>query len=138
MALGMIVGSILFIYLLKCFSPVKILLFGISFDGITYALLFFIETPLLAAILLFIHGIAIPLITISRITIIQKIVPDSDRGKIFSINYMAVMGTTALSIVVVGFSLEYISSQLLFLIIGICASFTSIIGFNNKFLRMNI
>ena len=138
MALGMIFGSILFIYLLKCFSPVKILLFGISFDGITYALLFFIEKPLLAAILLFIHGIAIPLITISRITIIQKIVPDSDRGKIFSINYMAVMGTTALSIVVVGFSLEYISSQLLFLIIGICASFTSIIGFNNKFLRMNI
>ena len=51
---------------------------------------------------------------------------------------MAVMGTTALSLIIVGFFLEYISSQLLFLIIGICASFSSIIGFNNKFLRMNV
>ena len=138
MALGMIFGSVLFIYLLKRFSPVYILLFGIVADGLTYALLYFIQTPMLALLLLFIHGIAIPLITISRTTIIQKIVPDSIRGRVFAISYMAVMGTTALSIGLVGFALEYISTQILFLFIGFGASLTIIIGFKHKFLHMKV
>jgi len=138
MALGMIFGSVLFIYLLKRFSPVYILLFGIVADGLTYALLYFIQTPMLALLLLFIHGIAIPLITISRTTIIQKIVPDSKRGRVFAMSYMAVMGTTALSIGLVGFALEYVSTHLLFLFIGFGASLTMIIGCNHKFLHMKV
>ena len=138
MALGMILGSVLFIYLLKRFSPVYILLFGIIADGLTYSMLFFIQTPISALLLLFIHGIFIPLITISRTTIIQKIVPDSIRGRVFAISYMAVMGTTALSIGLVGFALEYISTQILFLFIGFGASLTIIIGFKHKFLHMKV
>jgi MFS family permease len=136
MALGMIVGSLCFIFLIKRFQVVHILLFGIFMDGFTYTLLYFINEKSAALLLLFIHGIAIPLITISRTTIIQKIVPDSYRGRIFAINYMAVMGTTAFSILIVGFILEYISTHLLFLGIGISASLTMIIGFNHNFLHI--
>jgi len=41
---------------------------------------------------------------------------------------MAVMGTTAISIGLTGLLLEYINSNLLFLIIGVCAAFCVFIG----------
>ena len=97
-------------------------------DGISYAFLYFSESSFSAIIILLIHGIGIPLITVSRTTIIQLIVPDEYRGRLFSMIYMAVMGTTALSIVLTGIILEIIGADLLFLMIGIGAASTVCIG----------
>ena len=44
--------------------------------------------------------------------------------------YMAVMGTTAISIGLTGAILEYIEADILFLIIGLCAASTVFIGLN--------
>jgi len=107
-------------------------------DGITYTFLYFVNLPFAAIIVLLIHGIGIPLITVSRTTIIQSVVPDKFRGRIFSMNYMAVMGTTAISVGLTGFILEFIGADLLFLLIGIGAASTVIIGLNPALRKMNV
>ena len=138
MAAGMIVGSFVFWKAEKNISPISILLFGIVMDGITYTLLFFAETSFIAILVLIIHGIGIPLITVSRTTIIQAVVPDEFRGRLFSMIYMAVMGTTAISVGLTGFILEFIGADSLFLLIGVGAASTVIIGFNPALREMNV
>jgi len=138
MASGMIVGSFVFWKAEKNISPISILLFGIVMDGITYTLLFFADTSFIAMLVLIIHGIGIPLITVSRTTIIQAVVPDEYRGRLFSMIYMAVMGTTAISVGLTGFILEFIGADSLFLLIGVGAASTVIIGFNPALWEMNI
>ena len=88
MALGMLCGSFIIIKLLKNLSFVKILFFGIIFDGITYSFLYFTNSAWLAIIILFIHGIGIPLIVVSRTNLIKKYITDEFRGRIFSMVIM--------------------------------------------------
>ena len=130
MAVGMIIGSLIFWKAIKRINPVSILLFGIVVDGITYTFLYFANSSFLATLILLIHGIGIPLITVSRTTIIQSVVPDEYRGRLFSMIYMAVMGTTAISIGLTGAILENIGADTLFLIFGLCAASTVFIGLN--------
>ena len=132
MAAGMILGSFIFWKALKRFNPVSILLFGIVMDGLTYSLLYFVNSSFMAILVLLVHGIGIPLITVARTTIIQTATPDKFLGRIFSMNYMAVMGTTAISIGFTGFILEFISADWLFLCIGICAALTVLFGLNSS------
>ena len=138
MAVGMIVGSFVFWKAEKNISPISILLFGIVMDGVTYTFLFFADTSFIAILVLIIHGIGIPLITVSRTTIIQAVVPDEFRGRLFSMIYMAVMGTTAISVGLTGFILEFIGADSLFLLIGVGAASTVIIGFNPALREMNV
>ena len=138
MALGMLFGSLLFWLLNKKINTVLILLFGIIIDGITFSILFFCNSNNFGFLILFFHGIGIPLITISRTTIIQIIVPAYLRGRLFSIIYMSVMGTTALSIAITGIFLDFFSVDKLFLFIGLFASMTALIGFKKDFYKINI
>ena len=135
MALGMLCGSFIIIKFFKNLSLVKILFFGIIFDGITYSFLYFTNSTWLAIIILFIHGLGIPLIVVSRTNLIQKYIPNEFRGRIFSMVNMSVLGTTAISSMLTGFSLEFISVQTLFLIIGLCAMSTMMIGYFSKEFR---
>ena len=138
MAIGMLLGSFLIIRFFENFSHIKILYFGILFDGFTYSLLFTIESNLLAIFMLFVHGIGIPLIVVSRTNLIQKHIPDKLRGRIFSMVNMSVLGTTAISSILTGFCLEIIGVQQLFLIIGICAMSTVFIGlFSPQFRKLD-
>ena len=90
----------------------------------------------MAILVLLVHGIGIPLITVARTTIIQTAAPDKFRGRIFSMNYMAVMGTTAISVGLTGFILEFINADLLFLCIGICAAATVLFGLNSSMSKL--
>ena len=136
MALGMLFGSFIIIKFLKNVSLINILFGGIIFDGITYSFLYFTNSTWLATGILFIHGIGIPLIIVSRTNLIQKHIPNEFRGRIFSMVNMSVLGTTAISSILTGFILEFISAQTLFLIIGICAMSTMIIGYFSKKFRL--
>ena len=138
MATGMIFGSFGIWKFSNKFSVTNLLLFGIIFDGITFCPLYFVKSEFLAIIVMFIHGFGIPMITISRTLIIQKNVPKNMQGRIFSLFQIAVVGTTAFSIAVVGPILEYLTVNMLFLIIGIFAASCSLLGLlSSEFKNLN-
>jgi MFS family permease len=87
---------------------------------------------MIAVFVLFLHGIGIPLIILSRTIYIQKSIPDYFRGRVFSMVHMSVMGTTAISIAITGVLLEFIDADFLFLLIGLFASSSVIIGLKTK------
>ena len=132
MAAGMVIGSILIWRFLRGVNPVHLLLAGFILDGLTYCLIYFTESNLVAYSFLVIHGIGIPMITISRTLIIQLTVENQFRGRIFSLVNMSVMGTTAISVVSMGFILEVISVQMIFLVFGIFAASCSLLGYLSK------
>ena len=114
MATGMIFGSVIFWFLIKSVKPAHILLIGIVVDGMTFSLLYFVKSNFSAIVVLCIHGMGIPLITIARTTLIQIVVPDKFRGRLFSMIYTSVMGTTAISIGLTGILLEYVGVDMFF------------------------
>ena len=132
MASGMIIGSVIFIWAIKRFKPVHILLFGVIIDGFTFSIMYFVQSNYVAILVLLIHGIGIPLITVARTTLIQMIVPEKMQGRLFSMIYMSVMGTTAISIGLTGMILEFYGADILFLIIGFCAASCACIGLISK------
>ena len=76
---------------------------------------------------MFIHGIGIPIIVISRTIIIQKNTSNEIQGRIFSLFQISITGATALSIFFTGFILNYIKINLLYFIIGILGSICSLL-----------
>ena len=135
MAAGMLLGSFLIWRFGKYINPTRVLFLGMIMDGLTYSLLYFVNTYNATQLLLLIHGIGIPFITISRTTLIQLAVPDRFRGRVFSMVNMSVIGLTALSIGLVGPLAEIVSIQTIFLFIGLGAALCGIVGLNHKGLK---
>lgn len=132
MAGGMIIGSIFVWRIGKNFNPSLVLFIGMIMDGLTYSCLYFVHTYPGTKLLILIHGIGIPMITISRTTIIQKVVPDQFRGRIFSMVNMSVIGLTAISSGLIGPFAEILPIGTIFLVIGIGAALCGIIGLNHR------
>ncbi len=128
MAAGMVLGSVLIWRFFRQSNPYVLLLTGFVLDGLTYSLIYFIHQPIWAYLLLLIHGLGIPFITVSRTLIIQLVVTKEFRGRVFSLVNMAVMGTTAISVVSMGLILEFISVQTTFMLFGIFAALCMIPG----------
>ena len=74
--------------------------------------MYFVQSNYVAMIVLLIHGIGIPLIMVARTTLIQMTVPENLQGRLFSMIYMSVMGTTAISIGLTGVLLEYFGADI--------------------------
>jgi len=132
MAAGMLAGSLFLWRIGREMNRSRVLFWGMVMDGLTYSLLFFIGTYPATKILLFIHGIGIPMITVSRTTIIQSVVPDRLRSRVFSMVSMAVIGFTALSSGLVGPLAEFIPISTIFLVIGLGAAMCGVIGLNSR------
>ena len=132
MAGGMLAGTLFIWRFGKKINRSRVLFWGMVLDGLTYSLLYYIGSYEATKILLFIHGIGIPMITVSRTTIIQSVVPDRLRGRIFSMVSMAVIGFTALSSGLVGPLAEVVPISTIFLVIGVGAALCGVIGLNSR------
>ena len=132
MAGGMLAGTLFIWRFGKKINRSRVLFWGMVLDGLTYSLLYYIGSYEATKILLFIHGIGIPMITVSRTTIIQSVVPDRLRGRIFSMVSMAVIGFTALSSGLVGPLAEVVLISTIFLVIGVGAALCGVIGLNSR------
>ncbi|UCH10407.1 MAG: MFS transporter [Fidelibacterota bacterium] len=132
MAGGMLVGSFLLWRYAAPFNPALVLFVGMILDGLTYSLLFVSATYAQTKALIFIHGIGIPMITVSRTTLIQTVVPSHFRGRIFSMVNMSVIGLTALSAALVGPIAEVVPIEVVFLSIGIGAAACGAIGLSHR------
>ena len=80
-------------------------------------------------ILSFCHGIGIPLLIISRVSIMQKNIPEELLGRIFSIISISIISMTAVSSGIIGFASDVFDIQTIFLLFGTGAGLCGIAGF---------
>jgi hypothetical protein len=113
----------------------KTVMAGIILDGLTFAPFFFITTLTAAIVVLFIHSFFIPLITVSRTTLVQRYVPTELHGRMFSVIGVCVIGGTAISSALTGLAAEYLPIQRIYLLVGLGAAATALPGFFSKALR---
>ncbi|MDP6455873.1 MAG: MFS transporter [Candidatus Marinimicrobia bacterium] len=132
MAAGMLTGSFLLWRFGRGINPSLVLLVGMVTDGLTYSILYWIDSFSATKALIFLHGIGIPMITISRTTIIQLVVPDVYRGRVFSMVNLSVIGLTALSSGLVGPLAEVIPISTVFLLTGIGAALCGVFGLSHR------
>jgi MFS family permease len=113
----------------------RLLLIGITADGLTYVpLLWCRSLPYLIAVS-FVHALAIPMILIPRATLVQNMVTPRLRGRVFALVNMVVLGTTAVSSGLAGIALDHMKAPALFGWIGCLAGATGILGFASGRLR---
>lgn len=135
MAGGMLIGSWLVYRYAHKINNGKLLLLGLLWDGITYAFFFWIPSVPLAIAMIILHGMGIPTITISRTAIIQRNTPNEYHGRLFSMVHLAVVGMTATSSALVGIFAAYMPVRTVFLVFGLGAVITGLIGLRSKELR---
>ncbi|MEA3287315.1 MAG: MFS transporter [Candidatus Marinimicrobia bacterium] len=116
------------------------LMLGLIYDGLTFIPLFWvgklaIDPFWLTITIVFIHSLGIPFIQVTRTTLIHSIVPGNMQGRVFSMVNLAVIGVMSLSVALTGIMAEWISPRLIFLMIGIGATLTGLLGLSMKSIR---
>jgi len=135
LAAGMLLGSAL---LLKGWPPMgkgRLWLTGMTADGLTYGPMLLAPAFPWLVPLIFLHAFFIPWITIARVSLVQELVPDVMRGRVFSFLGMSVVGMTALSAGVTGMIVEFIPTHLLFGVWGLLGMACGLIGWMMERLR---
>jgi len=127
-AVGMLLGTAIVIYFGGKFNKGSILLVGMILDGITYIPMYFVNSMVALEIVIVVHSLSIPLLTVVRASLIQDIVPPRLIGRVFALMNIAVVGMTAISSGLSGFAMELVGPQMLFLIIGIGGGLCGVIG----------
>jgi MFS transporter, DHA3 family, macrolide efflux protein len=128
LAAGMILTSLLLIFFGKKLPMGKLLIIGIFMDGLTYVPVRWIHQIELLWLTIFLHALFIPFITVSRTTIVQKIVPPRLQGRVFAIISLSVVGFTAFSMALTGWVAEIIPVRELFFYIGIGGALSGLIA----------
>jgi MFS family permease len=131
-AAGAIVGAPVVARLAGRFALGRLLLIGVVLDGLTFLPLFWVRTFAGAALTIVIHSLFIPLITVSRTTLIQRAVPAHLQGRMFAIIQMAVVGVTTLSTLLTGLLGEWVAAPWMYLGAGLLAAATAVPGFLSR------
>ena len=135
MAGGMLVGSLFMYKVSHQLNNGVLLLLALMWDGITYAFFYWIPSVPTAIVMIFFHGMGIPVITISRTAIIQRNTPNAYHGRLFSMVHLAVVGMTAMSSALVGILAAVMSVRYVFLVFGIGAVLSGLVGLLSAQLR---
>ena len=123
-----VLGAILINLVAKRTGKGKLLLLGMLFDGVTYAVLYFCGSLPLMGVLIAFHALGIPFIVVSRTALIQEWVPAEMQGRVFALVGMAVVGTTAISCGAVGVLSEYVPVNVIFGVFGTVATLCGVVG----------
>jgi MFS family permease len=132
---GMLVGAPFMATVGRRLPLGRTLLLGIVIDGLTYTPLFFVDSLAGVVGVIFVHSFFIPMITVSRTTLIQRCVPARLHGRVFAVIGICVIGGMALSSALTGVAAEVLSMRTIFLIIGLAAAATALPGFACRALR---
>ena len=133
--IGMVLGTLLLNYYSKFFRKSQILLWGIALDGITFLPLLWVTSFEGMFLTLVIHCLAIPMIIVTRPTIILQLVPSEMQGRVFSMIGVCVQGITAISIALTGIVAAIVPINVIYAVIAVAAAATALIGASVKELR---
>ena len=121
-ATGMFLGLPLSLWLNRRFGQGKVLIAAIFIDGITYMPFAWLRSVGAMNATIIFHAVAIPMITVTRTSMIQRIVPGVSLGKIFGMISITVVGLTGISSALTGWVAEYYSVPQIYFAISILAS----------------
>jgi MFS family permease len=127
-AVGMLAGTAALLYYGPRVGKGRILLLGMILDGVTFVPLYFVRSLTEMGLTIVIHSLAIPMLTVCRAALIQRIVPAEFTGRVFSLFNIAVVGMSALSTGLSGFLLETWGARTLFLVIGLSGGLCGVAG----------
>ena len=127
--LGMLLGTAFVYKFGDRFTHGRLFLTGLFIDGASFCLYYFIENMIQMYILSFCHGIGIPLLIISRVSIMQKNIPEELLGRIFSIISISIISMAAVSSGIIGFASEVLDIKTIFLLFGTGAGLCGVAGF---------
>ena len=126
--LGMLLGTTV-VYGIGSRIPHGLLfLVGLFIDGASFCFYYFVENMNQLNFLSFLHGIGIPFLIISRVSIMQKHIPEKLLGRIFAIISISIISMTAVSSGMIGIMAEFFDIKTIFLIFGILASICGVAG----------
>ena len=134
-AIGMLISSFVIFRIGDRFRKGRMLMLGMIVDGLTFCGLYFINSIPVVMVMIIIHALGIPMITISRTAIIQSYVPNKLQGRVFSMIHLAVVGLTGVSSALVGIVSDIIPIKTVFLLIGIGAAICGIVGLLYRSIR---
>lgn len=127
-ASGMLIGTVLLNLWGKRFPGGAVLLGGMVMDGLTLLPFFWIQTVGQLWVTLLLHGMATPLIVITRPTLVQTLVPAGVQGRVFGMIGTAVVGFSALSSALTGVVAEKLEIRTLFLAIALLSGGCGALG----------
>jgi len=127
-AVGMLLGTAGLITIGHRFRKGKVLLVGMMLDGLTFIPIYFVTSIEALALIIVIHSLSIPMLTVTRASLIQSLVPRKMTGRIFALVNLSVVGMSALSAGMSGFALELWGARTVFLIIGIGGALCGLLG----------
>jgi hypothetical protein len=126
--LGMLIGTATVYKIGHKFNHGILFLLGLFIDGASFCFYYFIETMIQLNFWSCVHGIGIPFLIISRVSIMQKNIPEKLLGRIFAIISVSILSMTAVSSGIIGFLAEFMSIHEIFLLFGILAGLCGIAG----------
>jgi len=129
MSLGWFLSALILSRIYNKLNDFQVLKWGIFLDGFTYFPFVFIKHFPTALFFIFIHGLSIPLITVSRTTIVQKYADEKFKGRIFALINLAVVGFMSLSSLITGILGELFPANYLFLWASVGGTLTGIWAF---------
>ena len=126
---GMVAGSLVLSRVGSKVRSGRLLLIGITLDGLTHIPVYFCRTLDTLVPVVLVHALMIPAIVVPRATLVQGMVPSRLQGRVFALVNVVVLGTTAISSGLTGLALDRITAPVLFAVTGALAAATGLMGF---------
>ncbi|QKS73033.1 MFS transporter [Paenalkalicoccus suaedae] len=133
---GTLIGSLV-IGLMKEIKSVVVVAFSMAILlGISWSFVGFLsESLFMISSILFISGLSIGVLNVLILTLIQKKSPSHAVGRVMSLQLLGSTGIQPLSFLLVGWLLDIISVEMLFLLGGGLIAGTAIVSLSNKNIR---
>jgi len=122
LALGALVGLPLTLALSRRMGQGRLIILGIILDGLTYLPLLWVTSLWGAGLAIALHGVSIPMITVTRASLIQRLAPPEALGRIFALVNITVLGFTALSSGLTGVIATQVPVNVIFGVIAVAAA----------------
>ncbi len=128
MGLGWFLGT-LWLYRSREERAWHYLVFGILMDGATYLPFLWIRQYSVALGAILFHGFFIPWITVSRTTLLQRLLPEVFLGRVFAFVNLTVLGATALSSFFTGVLGDWVPVPYVFFLPGVLGTLSGVLAY---------
>ena len=122
LAVGVFAGLPAAVWANRRFGQGKILIAGVFLDGLTYLPLLWLRNTAWVGVAITLHGLSIPFITVTRTSLVQRIAPPEQLGRVFALISITVIGLTAVSSGLTGLAATRVSVPVIFGVISVLAA----------------